>query len=230
MVESISKKYSSLSQRRQWFLTRAWDGAEITIPFILPRNSSLDQDLPTPFQGIGARGVNNLAAKLLLTLFPPNSPFFKFQIDDFTLEELQAQRAPVEEGLNAMERAVMDEVEAKAMRVPLNECLRHLIITGNALILVDKDNKFRVFHLDQYVVRRDPQGEMLEVIVQEKMSRELYKDVFGSAPPNETGHAADSVEKDLDLYTVVKRSNNKIKVFQEVHGKKIPNTDYAKSR
>ena len=225
MVESISKKYSSLSQRRQWFLTRAWDGAEITIPFILPRNSSLDQDLPTPFQGIGARGVNNLAAKLLLTLFPPNSPFFKFQIDDITLEELQAQRAPVEEGLNAMERAVMDEVEAKAMRVPLNECLRHLIITGNALIHVDKDNKIRVFHLDQYVVRRDPQGEMLEVIVQEKMSRELYKDVFGSAPPNETGHAADSVERDLDLYTVVKRSNNKIKVFQEVHGKKIPNTD-----
>ena len=95
---SISKKYSTLCQRRQWFLSRAWEGAEVTIPFILPRNYTLDQDLPTPYQGIGARGVNNLSAKLLLTLFPPNSPFFKFQIDDFTLEELQAQRAPVEEG------------------------------------------------------------------------------------------------------------------------------------
>jgi hypothetical protein len=226
MTDSISKKYSNLSQRKQWFLNRAWDGAEVTIPFVLPRNSTLDQDLPTPYQGIGARGVNNLSAKLLLTLFPPNSPFFKFQIDDFTLQELQAQRAPVEEGLNAMERAVMDEVEAKAMRVPLNECLRHLIITGNALINVDKNNKIRVFHLDQYVVRRDPQGEMLEVIVKEQMSRELYKDVFGSSPPNERGDTSTtSHERDLNLYTVARRKNNKIHVFQEVNDKRIPNTD-----
>jgi len=225
MYTSVNKKYSSLCEKRQWFLNRAWDAAEITIPFILPRNYNLDQELPTPYQGIGARGVNNLAAKLLLTLFPPNSPFFKFQIDDFTLQELQAQRAPIEEGLNAMERAVMDEVEAKAMRVPLNECLRHLIITGNCLLHANKNNKVRVFHLDQYCVRRDPQGEMLEVIVLEKMSRELYRDVFGSAPPNETGTSSDSQEKQLNLYTVVRRKDNKIHVHQEVNNKKIPNTD-----
>ena len=225
MYTSVNKKYSSLCEKRQWFLNRAWDAAEITIPFILPRNYNLDQELPTPYQGIGARGVNNLAAKLLLTLFPPNSPFFKFQIDDFTLQELQAQRAPIEEGLNAMERAVMDEVEAKAMRVPLNECLRHLIITGNCLLNANKNNKVRVFHLDQYCVRRDPQGEMLEVIVLEKMSRELYRDVFGSAPPNETGASSDSQEKQLNLYTVVRRKDNKIHVHQEVNNKKIPNTN-----
>ena len=224
MYTSVNKKYSSLCEKRQWFLNRAWDAAEITIPFILPRNYNLDQELPTPYQGIGARGVNNLAAKLLLTLFPPNSPFFKFQIDDFTLQELQAQRAPIEEGLNAMERAVMDEVEAKAMRVPLNECLRHLIITGNCLLHANKNNKVRVFHLDQYCVRRDPQGEMLEVIVLEKMSRELYRDVFDSAPPNETGASSDSQEKQLNLYTVVRRKDNKIHVHQEVNNKKIPNT------
>ena len=224
MYTSVNKKYSSLCEKRQWFLNRAWDAAEITIPFILPRNYNLDQELPTPYQGIGARGVNNLAAKLLLTLFPPNSPFFKFQIDDFTLQELQAQRAPIEEGLNAMERAVMDEVEAKAMRVPLSECLRHLIITGNCLLHADKNNKVRVFHLDQYCVRRDPQGEMLEVIVLEKMSRELYKDIFNSAPPNETGTSSDSQEKQLNLYTVVRRKDNKIYVHQEVNDKKIPNT------
>lgn len=225
MYTSVNKKYSSLCEKRQWFLDRAWDAAEVTIPFILPRNYNLDQELPTPYQGIGARGVNNLAAKLLLTLFPPNSPFFKFQIDDFTLQELQAQRAPIEEGLNAMERAVMDEVEAKAMRVPLSECLRHLIITGNCLLHADKNNKIRVFHLDQYCVRRDPQGEMLEVIVHEKMSRELYKDIFGSSPPNETGTGSDSQEKQLNLYTVVRRKDKKINVHQEVNDKKIPKTD-----
>jgi hypothetical protein len=197
MIQTISKKYSSLSRNKQCFLDRAWDCAELTIPFLLPRDHNQNQELPTPYQSIGARGVNNLTAKLLLTLFPPNSPAFKFAIDDFTLEELQQQRAPVEEGLNSMERAVMDEVESKAMRVPLNEALRHLIVTGNAVIHAGKNNKLRVFHLDQYCVRRDPQGEMLEIIIKEEMSRELYMDIFNSAPPKEQGGSADGEEKEL---------------------------------
>ena len=220
-----SKRYGDLCRRRQNFLERAWDAAELTIPFILPRHRTQDHDLPTPFQAIGARGVNNLSAKLLLTLFPPNSPFFRFQIDDFTLQELQAQRAPVEEALNSMERAVMDEVEAKAMRVPLNEALRHLIITGNACIHVDKENAVRVFHLDQYVVRRDPQGKMLEIIVHEKMSRQLYMDIFGKLPPKESGDSDKADEKELNLYTIVKRKDKKIHVHQEVNDMKIPGTD-----
>ena len=110
MALHTSKKYSNLSRNKQCFLDRAWDAAELTLPFILPRDTTHNQELPTPYQSIGATGVNNLTAKLMLTLFPPNTPFFKFQIDDFTLEELQQQRAPVEEGLNSMERAVMQEV------------------------------------------------------------------------------------------------------------------------
>lgn len=225
MAETLSKKYGGLINKRQCFLDRAWDAAELTLPFILPRNGDLDQDLPTPYQGIGAKGVNNLTAKLLLTLFPPNSPFFKFQIDDFTLQELGGMRSEVEEGLNSMERAVMDEVEAKAMRIPLNECLRHLIISGNAVIHVGKGGSIRVFHLNQFVVRRDFQGEILEIIIHEKMSRELYKDIFGASPPKETGTAADGNEKQLDLYTSVRRVGDKIKVYQEVNDKRIPNTD-----
>lgn len=220
-----SKKYSNMSRGKQCFLDRAWDAAELTIPFLLPRDRSPNAELPTPYQGIGARGVNNLTAKLLLTLFPPNSPAFKFQIDDFTLEELQQQRAPVEEGLNSMERAVMDEVESKAMRVPLNELLRHLVVTGNAAISMGKNNKLRVFHLDQYCVRRDPQGEMLEMIVKEEMSRELYMDIFNSAPPKDQGDTAEGSEKPLCLYTVVRRKGDKIVVHQEVNDAKIPGTD-----
>jgi len=222
---TISKRYGDLAVQRQCFLEVAWEAAELTLPFILPRNQTKNQRLNTPYQGVGARGINNLTAKLLLTLFPPNSPFFKFQIDDFTLEELQAQRAPVEEGLNSMERAVMDEIEGKAMRVPLNETLRHLLITGNAVIHADKNNALRVFHLDQFVVRRDPQGQMLEIIVKEEMSRELFKDIFKSSPPKESGTSGDGNEKVLNLYTIVKRKGNKIHVRQEVNNIRIPNTD-----
>ena len=36
----------------------------------------------TPYQSVGARGVNNLVAKLMLALFPPNAPFFRFALGD----------------------------------------------------------------------------------------------------------------------------------------------------
>lgn len=77
--------------------------------------------LETPFQGVGARGVNNLASKLLLALLPPNSPFFRLKIDDFTLGQLQntdpALKTELESGLSRIEQAVMTEIETSADRV-----------------------------------------------------------------------------------------------------------------
>jgi len=222
---TAEKRYQELSMDRQCFLNRAWDAAELTIPFILPRNDVANTDLPTPFQGIGARGVNNLAAKLLLTLFPPNSPFFKLHIDDFTLEQLEQERAPVEEGLGSIERTTMDTIEAASMRVPLYEALRHLIITGNSLVFVDKKNKLRVFHLDQFVMKRDPQGELLEAIVEESISPTLFQEIFKKAPPKDSRRDAKGEKKNLKLHTVIKRVNGKIKTHQEVNGKRIPKTE-----
>ena len=46
-----------------------------------------------PYQGIGARGVNNLASKLSLALMPPNSPFFRFMVEPYTLRDMAADDA-----------------------------------------------------------------------------------------------------------------------------------------
>ncbi len=219
MALTASKKYTSLETKRQPYLRRAWDAAELTIPFLLPRNGTLTQDLPTPSQGVGARGVNNLSAKLLLALFPANAPFFKFEIDDFTLQKLterEDSRAMIEEGLASMERAVVSEVESRALRVPLYECLRHLIVTGNALLYITPEGALRVFHLDQYVVDRDPQGQVLKIIVKESISTELLKELHEVTTPDNKD------EKDHDLYTVIRRVNKRWMVHQEVQDKIIP--------
>lgn len=114
--------YSKLESDRLNFLTRARDCSKYTIPTLIPpAGHSSGTKYYTPFQAVGARGVNNLASKLLLALLPPNSPCFRLQIDDFTLEELTKQegmRADVEEGLSKIERAVQSEIEAGAVRVP----------------------------------------------------------------------------------------------------------------
>ena len=51
----------------------------------------ISNDLYQPYQSVGSRGVNNLASKLLLLLFPPNSPFFRLSVDSETKKELVNQ-------------------------------------------------------------------------------------------------------------------------------------------
>ena len=132
---------------------------------------------PTPYNSIGARGVNNLASKLLIALLPPNSPFFRLRVDDFTLKELEGNanlKTDIEKALGEVERAIMTDIEMSADRVAIFEALKRLV-GGNVLLHVT-DKGVRTFHLDQYVVKRDPQGNVLEIITKEKLSPSTLPD------------------------------------------------------
>ena len=70
---TAKSRYNTLEAIRDPYLDRARDSAEFTIPSIMPREHHTGHTvLYTPYQGIGARGVNNLSSKLLLALLPPN--------------------------------------------------------------------------------------------------------------------------------------------------------------
>ena len=86
---SLKARYERLWTDRQQFLDRARQCAELTLPTLIPpEGHTHTTKYYTPWQGIGARGVNTLASKLLLALLPPNAPFFKLQVDDFTKDSL----------------------------------------------------------------------------------------------------------------------------------------------
>lgn len=220
--------YRKLESDRRPFLERGQECAALTIPTLLPREGHASgSKLPTPWQSVGARGVNNLASKLLLTLFPANAPFFRLAIDDFTIEKLTQQegmRAKVEEGLNKIERSVMNEIEGTAIRVGVFEGLKHLIVSGNVLFYLPPDGGVRVFHLDRFVVRRDPMGNVLDIITKEDVARDALPD--GVVPPEE-GTQKPGDEKDVELFTHIYRDGKKWRVYQEVRGQRIPNTDGA---
>ena len=212
-------RYRSLIGKRDPFLKRAREAAKLTIPSLLPpENHSGSNKLSTPFQGLGARGVNNLASKLLLALMPPNSPFFRLTIDDFTLEKLTQQegmRAKVEDALGKIERAVSYEIESQAIRVSVGEALKQLIVAGNVLLYLAPEGGLKVFRLDRFVVSRDPMGNVLEIIVCENVAPE--------ALPEETlqaikGVDRNSKEKSVEIYTRVYLENKQWKVYQEVKG------------
>lgn len=224
--QTCSGKYARLETARKTFLDRARECAELTIPSLMPKDGhSSASRLPTPWQGIGARGVNNLASKLLLALLPPNAPFFRLAIDDFTLEKLTQQegmRAKVEEGLNRIERSVMNEIETNAIRVGGFEALKQLLVTGNVLVYLPKEGGVRVFRMDRFVVKRDPMGNVLEIITKESVSPEaLPKEIKDQIEPDDKQDAS----KPLDMYTHIYREGNQWIVYQEIKGTKLPGTE-----
>jgi hypothetical protein len=139
--ETAQNLYSQLENQRWSFLDRGRQASELTIPYILPPDGANHATkYYTPYQGIGARGVNNLASKLLLALLPPNAPFFRLTIDRFELDKAKSElgeeggeqlRTDLEKALAEVERSVMQEVEVEAFRVGVFEALKNLLITGN---------------------------------------------------------------------------------------------------
>ncbi len=232
MAKTAAARYSQLERLRHPFLSRGRSAAKLTIPSLLPpEGHNGDATLPTPFQGIGARGINNLASKLLLALFPPNAPIFRLLIDDFTIEELTKRKdmkALIEEALGKVERAVMTEIEGAAIRVTAFEALKQLIVAGNALLFLPPEGGMRAYRLDRFVVKRDPMGNVLEHITKETVAPDTLPEAYVKRlGPNarQKYNNALSADKTLDLYTHVKLVNGMWRVYQEVEGVKVPGTE-----
>lgn len=224
--QSLAKQYENMAADRDAFLSRARTCAELTIPTLMPpdgHNGSTQYN--TPFQSVGARGVNNLASKLLMTLLPPNQAFFRLTIDDYDLVELGGDaRGKAEEALARIERSATQVIESKAIRVPTFEALKQLIVSGNVLVHLPPKNGMKVFRLDRYVANRDSMGNVLKVITKETIAYEaLPKDVMEVLLENPE-YQVDTNKKECDIFTCIKRVGNKYEVHQEVHDIVIPSS------
>ncbi len=168
---------------------------------------------------MGARGVNNLASKLLLALLPPNQSFFRFRMDDQTLAELGASdRATAEEGLAKMEREVQMEAESTATRSPLFEALKQLLVTGNVLVYLQPQGGLKVYRMDKYVVKRDPAGNLMEIVVHECVHPEALPEKIQKT----VKETMKGQQRMADLYTWVKRVGGMYHVHQEVSDAVVP--------
>ena len=56
------------------------------------------------------------------------------------------------------------------LRVPTFELIKHLIVGGNVLAHIPKQGNMRVYGLNQYVCKRDGEGNLLEIVVKESVS------------------------------------------------------------
>ena len=137
--QSAASRYGRLASDRTIFLDTARDCAALSLPYLLTPSGVVNgQKLPTPWQSMGAKGVNVMASKLMLSLFPVNATFFKLQINDGKLSldpNLSATvKSEIDISLSKMERVVMQNIAESQDRVILHQAMKHVIVTGNVLI------------------------------------------------------------------------------------------------
>ena len=227
---SAQSLYSKLAAQRDPYLQRARDASRLTIPTIMPEEGhNASTTMITPYQSVGARGVNNLASALLLSLLPPNSPFFRLVVDQKALAEIESQnngqslKTDIEKGLSKIEQSVGAEIETQALRVHTFEALKHLIVTGNVLLHLPDDGGMRVIHLDRYVIKRDPMGNPMKIITKECVMPEMLPE----AARKLVATSDESSYKDggIDMYTCVETlEDGKVEIFQEIGGSEVPGT------
>lgn len=232
------RRYSQLCTDRESFLRRGRAASRLTIPHLLPEAGATGStDEPTPYQGIGARGVNNLASKLTLALFPPGGSFFRSDLDRKLKQE--AAKAfqdtseidaigEIDKALRQTEDTVMDAFEAGGARPVMYRALKHTIVTGNMLIYVEEDESLCAYRLDRYVVKRDQKGKEIEIVLcipcevasLDPELREHY-DSTNTSGPEQDGIQTSAY---VNLYTHIKRGPKSWVVYQEMRGKEVEDT------
>jgi len=223
-------RYSQLTRGRTQFLHTAVECSRLTLPYLVQEDLSSrpeHQKLHTPWQSVGSKSVVNLAAKLMLALLPPQTSFFKFQIRDDKLgvEFPREVKSELDLSFAKMERMVMDYINAATDRVVVHQALKHLIVSGNALIFMGKEG-LKNYPLNRFVVNRDGNGNVCEIVTKELISRKMLGTDLPALLPNapgDDGYQSGSDDQDVEVYTYVRLDNNGRWVWhQEAFDKILP--------
>jgi len=223
--------YERLKVDRQPYERRAEAAATLTLPHLYhasDRGPLHFETLEDPWQSIGARGVNNLASKLQLALFPPQQPFFRLAVDDFLLEEIaqvDGAQQEVMANLVRQEEAIRQEFEHRGFRPRLSRATKLLVVTGNCLLHVPAGKRPRVFDLNRYVIRRDPMGDVQTIVVRESVDRAALRERGVEAAPEGRSDRSTFV----NLFTVIEKDRTD-EDFYTIHqegpkGERVPGTD-----
>ena len=222
---TAKSRYDNLSSDRSQFLTEAEDATKLTLPYLIRGHEDYQKgmkQLKTPWQSVGAKGVVALASKLSLSLVPPQTSFFKLQLDESQLGEEFGPEIKSELDLSfaKIERTILDAIAASDDRVVIHQALQHLVVGGNALIFMGKTG-LKLYPLNRYVIERDGNGQVIEIITKERINKDLIPSYY-EIMPEKMVMDQDEEEEECDVYTHCKRDNNRFVWHQEVHDKRIP--------
>lgn len=232
--EGAKAVYERLKNDRVPYETRAENCAKVTIPSLFPKDSdNASTDYSTPWQAVGARGLNNLSAKVMLALFPLQS-WMKLKVSEWQAKQLvsdPSQLAVVEQGLGMVERILMSYMEANSYRVTLFELIRQLSLAGSALIYLPPPdasssayNPMKLYTLHNHVVQRDAFGNVLQIVTLDKVAfAALPEDVRNTLGTD--GERKPDQEIEVYTHIYLDDESGEFLSYQEVDGEEIDGSD-----
>lgn len=189
-------------------IRRAERFAKWTIEKVFP-DSSYDGNNGTvsgEWSSFGAQCANHLSNRLMMVLFAPSRPFFRLGPKKAIKQQLATigpeQQREMENRLAVAERDASDVIDKLSLRSKMYELLKLLIITGNGLMVL-KDDTMRILNMRHYVVRRDVNGEVIELMIKERVQREEI-DPEGLAIAERSGQFTLDKDGKCDHYRWVK--------------------------
>jgi hypothetical protein len=221
-----------------------------------PEGMSSGTKLPEPYQSYGALGVKNLAEKVCRALFPPGRAFFRLSLNQYQLEEqvvamtesinqgqqdinperqqqfidemMRLAQTEIEHKLAAVEQAVMREFELLDNRSTDSEALKHLINDGSVMRYCPQkgDEQPMMYDLNHHVVKRAPDGVVLEQITREGVTALSVDPKVREACGLEVEDGPNGI-KQYNLFTQIKRVDKRWEVGQELNGVLVPDSNEA---
>ena len=233
-MKSARQRYHELTSGRTAFLDIALECSKLTIPTLLMHEETTTDHtrFKTPWQSVGSKGVVTLASKLMLGLLPPSTSFFKLQLDDSKLgQEIPAEaKSELDLSFAKIERMIMESIAASTDRVQIFSAIKHLVVTGNALLYMSKDG-MKMYPLNRYVVERDGNGNVTEIVTRERVNRKMLGPDFENPKPLQSvvdSSVGSKFEKDVDVFTCVKLTKKGWTWYQEADDKILPDS-YGKA-
>lgn len=182
--KKLSDRWATLNGKKGDILRRCEDYSLWTLPYIFPATGSKHTELQGAVGSVGARAVNHLSNKIVMTLFQPAQPFFRLMVaSDITAELTEAAKGgdndakEVLENLDKIlanaEKDAMRELDYNKYRTEATNIAKNLIITGNALIYHPEDgSRVQSYNLRDYCVVRDLSGIVIEIVTRD--TKDLY--------------------------------------------------------
>ena len=221
---TAKQRYDVLSGRRSQYLNIAKQASELTIPYLVHEddNATGARKLVTPWQSVGAKGVVTLAAKLMLSLLPPQTSFFKLQVDESKLGDAPPEiKSDLDLIFAKVERTILETIAASDDRVAVHQAMKHLVVSGNALIYMGKEG-LKLYPLNRYVINRDGNGNVIEIVTKEIINKKIVEKLVPDLMKGDVTQYNDDDSNDCDVYTHVTVKDKRVHWHQEVYDKIIP--------
>lgn len=172
----IQDEWEKLDSEKDAIVTRCEQYAKWTLPAVCPEETEETSEVARSNVAIGAKLVNHLSNRIVDTMFPSDRPFFTLPITPKAERQLREELGQefdkaikqVKQATTAIESDAMRQFNITEYRPVAVMAVKHMIVTGNAIIHRTDSNKRVVYGIKDSCVVRKLDGDLSKVILRDK--------------------------------------------------------------